>query len=94
MGQASLQVANPDNTNHWVDFYMTVNGSTGNVSTQNIEKRIGGVNGYENISLIHRSGLTAPGTWAITLHGRVRDVSAIASVVVDHVDLFGLGHLS
>lgn len=93
MGQATIQVANPDNTDHWVDFYITVNGSTGNVTTQNIQRRTGGVNGYQNIALIHRSGLTAPGIWATTLFGRVRDVSSVANVVVDHVDLFTLGHL-
>lgn len=92
MGQATLQVANQNTTtNYWVDFYLTVNGSAGNVSTQNVERKQGGVDGYESISLIHRTGLTPPGTWATVLHGRVRNVTT--AVVVDHVDLFTLGHL-
>lgn len=93
MGQAAVQVANPDSLNHWVDFYLVVNGNTGNVTTENIEKRNAGVDGYANLFLIHRSGLVAPGTWTSTLFGRVRDLAATSNVIVDHVDMFTLGNL-
>ena len=94
MGQVALQVANPDTANHYVDFYIVVNGSTGNVTSGFVDRRTGGVNGYANLSLIHRSGVVGPGTWSTTLFGRVRDVSSTASVVVDHADIFSLGHLA
>lgn len=93
MGQAAIQIANPDTNNHWVDFYLVVNGSTGNITTENIEKKTGSVNGYANLNLVHRSGIVAPGTWTTTLFGRVRDVSSTASVIVDHIDMFTLGNL-
>jgi len=94
MGQAAIQVANPDTANHYVDFYMVVNGSTGNVTSGYVDKKTAGVNGYTNLSLIHRSGLVGPGTWSSTLYGRVRDLSASTNVVVDHADVFSLGHLA
>lgn len=93
MGQAVAQVANQDTTNHWVSFYITVNGSTGNVTSANIEKRTAGVNGSANISLIHRSGLVGPGTYSATLFGRVQDLSLSANTVIDHIDVFILGNL-
>jgi hypothetical protein len=93
LGQASVQVANPDSANHWVDFYITVNGSVGNTTSEQIEKKTGNVNGYGNFTLLHRSGLVGPGTWGATVYGRVRDVSNSASVVVDHLDLVALGNL-
>lgn len=93
LGQAAIQVANPDTADHWVDFYLVVNGSTGNVTSEDIRKRTGGVNGYANLNLIHRSGLVAPGTYSSTLYGRVQDLSATSNVIVDHIDLFTLGNL-
>lgn len=93
MGQAAIQVANPDTIDHWVDFYLVVNGSTGNITSEDIRKRTGGVNGYANLNLIHRSGLVGPGTWTTTIYGRVQDLSSTSNVVVDHIDLFTLGNL-
>jgi hypothetical protein len=93
MGQAAVQIANPDSVNHVVSFYLVVNGSTGNTTNENIEKRTGGANGVANLNLIHRSGLVSPGLYSATLYGRVQDVSSSASVVVDHIDMFALGNL-
>lgn len=93
MGQASVQIANADNRDHWVDVYLTVNGSTGNVTTENVLKRAAGVDGYANLFLIHRSGLISPGTYSTTVFARIRDLSSVANVVVDHIDMFTLGNL-
>lgn len=93
-GQAAVQFTNPDSVNHWVEAYLVVNGSTGNTTNENLEKRTGGTNGYANFSLLHRSGVVGPGTYATTLYARVRDVSSTASVLIDHYDMVSLGHLS
>lgn len=93
MGQAAIQVANPDTIDHWTDFYLVVNGSTGNTTTEDVRKKTGGVNGYANLNLIHRSGLVAPGTYSTTIYGRVQESVATSNVVVDHIDLFTLGNL-
>jgi hypothetical protein len=92
MGQTSVQVVNSGNIDHWVTFYQTVNGSTGNQTTEDIRKKTSGVDGYGNLFLIHRSGLDAPGTYAITLYGKVD--ASVNYVVVDHIDQAGLGNLS
>lgn len=93
MGQAAVQIANPDSVNHNVHFYLVVDGSTGNTTSENIEKKTGGANGVANLNLIHRSGLVSPGTYSATLYGRVQDVSSTANVIVDHIDMFTLGNL-
>jgi hypothetical protein len=92
LGQTSIQVANSGNDDHWVTFYQTVNGSMGNQTTEEVRKKTGSVNGYGNLFLITRSGIDAPGTYNITLYGKVD--SNVNYVVVDHIDQSGLGNLS
>jgi hypothetical protein len=94
MGQATVQIANPDSISHWVDCYLTVNGSTGNTTSENVEKRNAGIDGYANLMLIHRSGLVGPGTYSTTLYGRIREPVSTSNIVIDHSDMFMLGNLS
>ena len=87
LSHAAVQIANPDSINHWVDCYLTVNGSTGNTTSENLEKRTGGVDGYANFTLIHRSGLVGPGSYTTTVYGRIREPISTSNVVIDHSDV-------
>lgn len=93
MGQASIQVANRDSVPHWADFYITVNGSVGNTTTQQVARKTGGLDGYANYSILHRSGLVGPGTWSATVFGRVQEANGSSNAAVDHIDLFAFGNL-
>ena len=92
-GQASVQVRNQDSVDHVVDLYLVVNGSTGNVTTEDMRKRNAGVDGYANFSLLHRSGIVGPGTYSTTVYARVQEPISTSNVIVDHLDMFALGNL-
>lgn len=95
LGQSTVQIKNDDNIDHWVDFYMVVNGSTSNTTSEDIRKPSGGVSGYANLFLIHRSDSVSAATYNIQVYGKVREaLNTAGSLVVDHLDLSGLGNLA
>lgn len=96
LGQANLQVANTDNVDHKVSFYLVVNGSTSNVTNEDVAKENGGVPGYSNLAIVHRSGSVVAGTYPIQLWGRYTSGSppSPGELVVDHIDMSGLGNLA
>ena len=96
VGQCNLQVRNTDNEDHVVDFYLIVNGGTSNVTTEDVRKINGGVPGYANLSIIYRCPIVTPATYPIQLWGRYSTGSAptAGQLIVDHVDILGLGNLA
>jgi hypothetical protein len=95
LGQCSVQIINGDNIDHVVDFYIEVNGSVSNVTSEDIRKRTGGVDGAANLFLIQRSGILTAGTYELKLFGKSREVqSSPGTLTVNHIDFSGLGNLS
>jgi hypothetical protein len=96
MGQCSFQIVNTDNEDHVVDFYLVVNGSTSNISTEDVRKITSGIPGYANLFIIHRCPSVAAGTHNLQLWGRYSSGGSPAAgeLVVDHADLSALGNLS
>lgn len=95
LGQSSIQIKNDDNIDHFVEFYMKVNGSTGNITSEDIRKPVGGVSGYANFTILHRSGSVVAGTYPLEIYGKCQTaLNTPGSLVVDHLDLAGLGNLA
>lgn len=94
LGTSAIQVKNADSVDHNVDFYMEVDGSVSNVTSEDVRKRTAGVDGFANLTILHRSGLNGPGTYALKVYGRTLEPQVSAgSLVVDHIDVVGLGNL-
>lgn len=95
LGQCSLQVVNGDSIDHFVDFYIEVNGSVSNVASEDIRKRTGGVDGAANIFILQRSGILPAGTYELKVFGKSRDSQQSAgTLAVNHIDFAGLGNLT
>jgi hypothetical protein len=96
LGHSTVQVKNDDNIDHFVDFYMVVNGGTSNTTSEDIRKPSGGVSGYANLTIIYRYNSSIPaGTYPLEIWGRTRTaLSQANSLVVDHADISGLGNLA
>jgi hypothetical protein len=92
LGHCTVQVANTNNAVHLVQFYMEVNGSVSNITQERIPARISAsVFNFTNLTIIHRSGIEPASTYSITLFGKA---DTGTGMVVDHIDLSGLGNLS
>jgi hypothetical protein len=95
LGHSTVQIKNDDNKDHFVDFYMVVNGGTSNTTSEDIRKPSGGVSGYGNLTIIYRCSSVPAGTYPLEIWGRVREaLSQPNSIVVDHADISGLGNLA
>jgi hypothetical protein len=92
LGHSTVQVKNDDNVDHFVDFYMVVNGGTSNLTSEDVRKPSGGVSGYANLTIIYRCNSIPAGTYPLEIWGRSR--LAATNLVVDHADISGLGNLA
>lgn len=95
LGTTTIQVKNTDSVDHNVEFYMEVNGSVSNITTEDIRKQTAGVAGYANLTIMHRSGIIGPATYALKLYGKTLEALVSPnSLVVDYANITGLGNLS
>jgi hypothetical protein len=86
-GMATVEILSSSNSSHTVSFYMVVDGETSN-TTSTTNKASGESTA---LSLHHRTGVIAPGTYNVTVYGYA---SASNSASVTHCDIFGMGNLA